>query len=179
MVHYIIRRVLYSVPLLVTISFITFFVITLPPGDYMTSLQNELTQRSGLSIAEAKAITDQMRERYGLDKPFIIQYLRWLGGLLRGDFGYSFKYRKPVFEVIWARLAWTFLIALCCWAFSMIFGLMAGIHSATHQYSLSDNVFTVLSFLGLSIPNFFLALVMMYILVFWMKAPNVGGLFSP
>jgi len=100
-------------------------------------------------MSEAKEIADQMREKYGLDKPFFIQYIRWVAGFLKGDFGYSFKYRKPVFEVIWARLAWTFLIAFCCLAFAMSFGLMVGIYSATHQYRQSDIGFTILSFIGL------------------------------
>ena len=179
MTGYLLRRLLYSIPLLIVISLISFTVITLPPGDYMTFLQTELTQRAHLSVEEAKQIADDMRERYGLDEPFLNQYFSWFVGLFRGDFGYSFNFHKPVFEVIWTRLGWTFLIAITCYFFSLIFGLLPGIYSATHQYSLSDNIFTFFSFLGLSIPNFFLALALMYILVYYAGAKSIGGLFSP
>jgi len=179
MLSYIGRRVLYAVPLLILISFVSFLVISLPPGDFMTTLQNELMNQGGLSREEAQKIADRMREKYGLDKPFVLQYFTWLSGVVRGDFGYSFQYKKPVSEIIWRRLAWTLLIALSCHLLSVIGGVLPGIYSATHQYSLSDNFFTFLAFLGLSIPNFFLALALMYILVFWLGVEHVGGLFSP
>ncbi len=178
MVGYLVKRVLYTIPLLALITFISFVVITLPPGDYMTTMQNRLTQAGGLSVAQAKQVADQMRQLYGLDKPFLVQFAKWFSGIFKGDFGYSFRYRKPVFDVIWSRLGWTIVIALCAMCFSMIGGIIPGIYSATRQYGIGDNILTVFSFLGLSIPNFFLALVAIYLLIFYVGVSSVGGLFS-
>jgi len=178
MVGYLVKRVLYSVPLLLFIMFISFVVITLPPGDYMSAMQNRLTQAGGLSVAEARQVADQLREMYGLDKPFFAQFGKWFCGIFRGDFGYSFRYRKPVFDMIWSRLGWTVLIAVCAMCFSVVGGVIPGIYSATHQYSFGDNVLTIFSFLGLSIPNFFLALATIYFLIFYTGVSSIGGLFS-
>lgn len=178
MVGYLVRRVIYSVPLLLLISLISFTVITLPPGDYMSSYIGTLTSQGNLTQAEAEKIGNQLREKYGLDEPFWKQYGVWMLGLFQGDFGYSFRFRKPVSEVIWERIGWTLVITISCVFFSMIFGLLPGIYSSTHQYSILDNVLTFFAFLGLSIPNFFFALVMIYVLI-QAGATNIGGLFSP
>lgn len=178
MTGYLVKRLLYSVPLLSLIALVSFVVITLPPGDYMSTMQYRLTQAGGLSLTEARQVAERVRERYGLDKPFFVQFGKWFSGIFRGDFGYSFRYRKPVFEVIWSRLGWTFLIAICCMLFSVVGGIIPGIYSATHQYSLIDNVLTVISFVGLSIPNFFLALAVLYVLIFYAGVSSVGGFFS-
>ena len=179
MFSYIIRRFVYSIPLLIVISFVAFLVITLPPGDYINVLQQQLQNQAGLSQAEAKKIANRMRERYGLDRPFALQYFNWVKNMItKGEFGYSFSYKKPVSEVIWVRLGWTLLIAFSCHIFSVIIGVVVGIFSATHQYSILDNIFTFFAFIGLSIPNFFFALVIMYILSFQFGA-HVGGLQSP
>ncbi len=180
MFSYVLRRAIYAVPLLLVISFISFLLITAPPGDYMTTLQTELQNQGGLSKTRALEIANRMREKYGLDDPLPLRYFHWVSGIiLRGDFGYSFNYKRPVSEVIWGRLGWTLLIAFSCHLFSVIGGLIPGIYSATHQYSIGDNIFTFLAFLGLSIPNFFLALILVYVLIFWFGVGNVGGLFSP
>ena len=91
MTGYLVKRVLYSVPLLLLIMFISFVVITLPPGDYMSALQNRLTQAGGLSVVEARQVADQLRKMYGLDKSFFAQFGKWFCGIFRGDFGYSFR----------------------------------------------------------------------------------------
>jgi len=176
---YALRRIVWSLPLLLLVTVVSFTVITLPPGDYMTSVQSELTQRAGLTLDEAQQMAEQLRQTYGLDKPVYVQYLVWLGGMFQGDLGYSFRFNKPVLEVIWVRLGWTFLMAFTAYAFSLVFGLLPGIYSATHQYGPADNILTVLSFLGLSTPSFFLALVLMYVSVFYLGATSVGGLYSP
>lgn len=179
MLSYLIRRVILSIPLLVFVSLITFVVINLPPGDYLTTVRLQLQSQAGMSRAEAMDMAERMRSRYGLDRPFIVQYGQWVSGIvLRGDFGYSFQHNRPVGEVIWTRLAWTLIIAALCHAVSVIVGVVIGIYSATHKYSVGDNVFTVFAFLGLSIPNFFFALVLMYFLAFHVGT-HVGGLFSP
>jgi peptide/nickel transport system permease protein len=179
MAGYLVKRVLYSVLLLFLIVFVSFVVITLPPGDFMTTLQSRLTQQGGLSHAEAMRVADRLRERYGLDKPFFVQFGKWLFGIIsKGDFGYSFRHRKPVSEVIWSRLGWTVLLAVCVMLISVVGGIIAGIYSATHQYSFGDSVLSVISYVSLSIPNFFLALVMIYVLIFHVGVRSIGGFFS-
>jgi len=175
---FIIRRLLYMIPMLLLVSFVSFVIINLPPGDYLTTMRQQLESQAGLTREEALAIAERMAARYGLDRPFIVQYYEWVKGIVtRGDFGYSFHYNRPVHEVLWQRLGWTLLIATTCHAVSVGIGVLVGIFSATHKYSFFDNVFTVLSFLGLSTPNFFLALLIMYYLAFHVKT-HVGGLFS-
>ncbi|SFL98074.1 ABC transporter permease [Halanaerobium salsuginis] len=178
MISYIIRRSLLSIPMLIVVSLIAFFILTLPPGDYMTSYQNQLTSQAGLTTSEAEKMADQMREKYGLDKPFLVQYYNWIKNIVvHGDFGYSFFYSKTVAKVIWGRLGYTLLIAGLCHFISVFVGILIGIFSATHQYSAADYFFTILAFLGVSIPAFFLAIFMMYLFSFKLGL-GVGGLFS-
>ena len=108
MPQYIARRILYSIPLLLVVSFVSFWLIQLPPGDYMTTMQMTMIAQGGIPRDEAARIADQMRIKYGLDKPFFVQYLKWFGGVVTGDFGFSFYYRKPVFDLIWDRVGLTF-----------------------------------------------------------------------
>ena len=177
--NFIIRRLLYAVPMLILVSFLSFVIINLPPGDYLTTMRQQLQSQAGLTPEEAREITERMAARYGLDRPFMVQYWEWVKGIVtRGDFGYSFQHNRPVSEVIWQRLAWTLIIATTCHVISVGIGVVVGIFSATHKYSFLDNFFTVLAFLGVSVPNFFVALVIMYYLAFHVKT-HVGGLFSP
>ncbi|MFW6278757.1 MAG: ABC transporter permease, partial [Bacillota bacterium] len=113
MFSYISRRILYSIPLLLIISFVAFTIITLPPGDYLSIFINQITSQTGISQAEAQEMAAQLEEMYGLDQPFFVQYYEWITGIIfQGDFGFSFNYRKPVSEVIWPRLGMTVVIAL-------------------------------------------------------------------
>jgi len=176
MASYILRRFLYMIPTLIIISMISFAIIQLPPGDYLSSLIAELAS-SGETIENAQVIA--LRERYGLDQPIWVQYWNWISGIvLRGDFGLSFEWGRPVSEMIWERLGLTLLISivtlLCVWAVA----LPIGIYSAVKQYSLGDYFFTFVGFIGLAVPNFLLALLLMY-LSFAMFGQSVGGLFSP
>jgi len=175
---YVARRVLVGTFTVFLISLISFVVITLPPGDFGSALEQQLIRIGGMSREEAAEMAQQLREKYGLDKPAIIQYGTWLVGILKGDFGYSLRYRRPVGEVIWARLGWTIVISIGALLFSLIFGIIPGIYAATHQYSTGDYIMSLLSFWGLSIPNFFFALVMIYVLIFHAGARSIGGLFS-
>jgi len=178
LISYIIRRSLLAIPMLLLVSLIAFFILTLPPGDYMTSYQNQLTSQAGLTTAEAEEMANEMRQKYGLDKPFLVQYYNWIKNIVtKGDFGYSFFYSKSVSAVIWSRMGYTLLIAGLCHFISVFAGVFIGIFSATHKYSFADYTFTVLAFLGVSIPAFFLALFMMYIFSFELGM-GVGGLFS-
>lgn len=175
--RYVLRRVIMSIPVLFVISVIVFVVIQLPPGDYMTTIQIQLQSLGGLTEAEAARVADELRRAYGLDKPLYVQYFVWIKNILtRGDFGFSFQYRKPVSEVIWERLGWTILIASLCHLVSTLVGIVIGIFSATRQYSIGDYVATFFAFVGLSTPSFFLALVAMYIMA--SRGIQPGGLFS-
>jgi peptide/nickel transport system permease protein len=177
MKNYIVRRILLSIPVLILISIIVFIVIQLPPGDYMSALKGQMQSLGGLTEEEAERIAEQLRKIYGLDKPLILQYFIWVKNIiLRGDFGYSFQYRRPVKDVIWERLGWTILIATLCHLVSTVIGIVIGIYSATHQYGIGDTIGTIFAFIGLSVPSFFLALVIMYFLA--IKGIEPGGLFS-
>ena len=178
MIQYILRRLIYVIPMLLIVSFVSFIVITLPPGDYMTTFQNRLINQSGMSRDQARQLANRMRSRYGLDEPYMVQYFNWVKNIIiSGEFGYSFQYNRPVSEVIWGKLGYTFLIAMSSHILSVLIGVIVGIYSATHQYSLGDNIATIFAFIGLSIPNFFFAIVIMYILSFQLDM-HVGGLFS-
>ncbi len=175
MIEYIIRRVLIMFPTLFVISVIVFTVIQLPPGDFLTTYAINLEQ-SGEPVA--MEVLDALRERYGLDKPMVVQYFKWIGGiLLRGDFGQSFGHWRPVKDLIWERLGLTASIALITIVITWMIAVPIGIYSATHQYKFSDYAFTFVGYIGLSIPAFMLALLLMN--AAHMKfGLDVGGLFS-
>lgn len=175
---YIARRLLAGVLTVFLISLISFVVITLPPGDFGSALEQQLIRIGGMSREEASQVAQQLRVRYGLDKPMLVQYGSWLLGILRGDFGYSLRYRRPVVEVIWPRLGWTVVISISALLFSLLIGVIPGIYSATHQYSAGDYIMSVFCFWGLSVPNFFFALAMIYLLIFHFGVRSIGGLFS-
>lgn len=177
MLSYIIRRILYMIPMFFLISIICFVVIQLPSGDYLTNYIHNLEAQGTVVSKEAVQI---LRERYGLSDPFYIQYLKWIGNIvIHGDFGESFIYRRPVSQIIGERLPWTVGITFGTLVLTWMVGLPLGIYSATHQYSVGDNILTVIGFLGLSIPNFFLALFLMFASIFVFNVGDVGGLFSP
>jgi len=168
---YIIQRLLIMVPTLLAISVIVFVIIQLPEGDYLTSYIAEL-ESQGESVEEAKI--NFLRRQYGLDLPPHEQYLVWLGGMLRGDFGYSFEYSLPVADVVGDRLWLTFLISFTTILFIWVVSFPIGVYSATHQYSWGDHGLTFLGFLGLATPNFLLALVLLYFANVWFGT-SIGG----
>ena len=173
---YILRRLLYMIPTLIIISMISFVIIQLPPGDYLTSLIAQLAS-SGESMEQAQVAA--LRERYGLEQPIWVQYWKWISNIVfRGDFGMSFEWNRPVSDMIWERLGLTFLISFVTLLFVWAVALPIGIYSAVRQYSLGDYVFTFLGFVGLAVPNFLLALLLMYF-SFAVFGQSVGGLFSP
>ena len=175
MLGYLVRRILLIIPTLILTSILIFFLVQLPPGDFLTYKIMELRESGDASaIAEVAAL----REIYGLDKPFLVQYFRWLTGFLNGNFGYSFEWEKPVAEVIGNRLTLTMIISISTIIFTWITALPIGIYSATHQYSPGDYVFTFLGFVGMATPGFLLALLLLF-LSFSTLGQSVGGLFSP
>jgi len=175
MTSYVIRRIILGVPTLAAISVISFFIIQLPEGDFLdrkiAQLEQEFGDRSSLERVEA------LRVRYGLDRPLWNRYINWVAGFARGDFGESFEYEREVKEVIWERLGFTVLISLGSLVLTYMVAIPLGIYSATHQHKWSDNLLTMVSFIGMSIPGFLLALGLM---VFAFEAFGVPlcGLFS-
>ena len=160
MLTYVIRRVLIMIPTMLAISVLTFIIIQLPPGDYLTTYIAELqAQGEGANLDKIEFL----RAEYGLDKPLIEQYGVWLLGMLQGDMGYSFEYTLPVNEVVEDRLLLTFIVSFSTIIFTWIVSFPIGVYSATHQYSISDHGLTFLGFLGLATPNFLLALVLLYV----------------
>jgi peptide/nickel transport system permease protein len=173
---YILKRVLMMIPTLIVISMISFAIIQLPPGDYLTSYVAGLRQM-GDEVDEAEL--SMLRERYGLGQPVYVQYYKWVSGiLLRGDWGQSMEWRKPVKDLIWERLALTMFLSLVSILVSWFIAIPIGIFSATHQYSVPDYLFSGLSFVGAGLPGFMIALVVMWIAMRQFGF-NVGGLFSP
>jgi peptide/nickel transport system permease protein len=175
MIRYTIHRLLIMIPTLLVISFVTFVIIQLPPGDYVTTYLTQLAA-SGTSFSQQEA--DSLRAQYGLDQPMYVQYLKWIGRVVRGDFGMSMDWQRPVADVIGDRLLLTVVVSLAAVAFTWALALPIGIYSAVRQYSVGDYLLTVLGFLGLAVPAFLLALVLMY-LGFVLFNANIGGLFSP
>lgn len=176
MLGYIVKRLFLMIPTMFGISIISFFIIQLPPGDYLTSVLASMSD-GGQVIDEAEIA--RMRRIYGLDDPMIVQYWKWISGiLLRGDFGYSFEWGRPVSELIWDRMGATLGVSVAALIFVWAVSLPIGIYSAVRRHSFGDHFFTFLGFLGLAIPNFILALTLMYI-SFEYFGQSVGGLFSP
>lgn len=176
MKSYILQRLIYMVFLLIMVSIVTFIIIQLPPGDYVTTLINRIEQQSGETLNDDQL--EALREQYGMDLPMYQRYLKWMGGILQGDFGYSFDWQQPVRDLIMERLALTFTISLFSIFVAYGIAIPIGIYSATHQYSKGDYFFTTLGFIGLSIPNFMLALIMLFV-AFRYFGLNLTGLFSP
>lgn len=161
MASYIVRRLLYIIPLLVLASMVCFLIITLPPGDYLTSYIMQL-ESSGTMVSEREV--QALRELYGLDDPIYVQYWKWVQRLARGNLGYSWMFGRPVRELIVERLPMTLLISFGAVLVTYGFAIPVGIYSAVRQYSFGDHLFTLLGFIGVSIPNFLLALIFIVIL---------------
>jgi peptide/nickel transport system permease protein len=172
----VLRRLLYMVPTMFAISVVTFLIIQLPPGDFLSTYLAELSSRGdAVDTRQVEAI----RARYGLDQPVWVQYWRWISGIvLHGDFGESFQLRRPVDELIWGRLGLTIALAVTTLLVSWVIAFPIGVYSAVRQHSFGDYAFTFLGFLGLATPNFLLALVFVWI-SFRYFGQSVGGLFSP
>ena len=175
MFTYVIRRILIMIPTLIAISAITFIIIQLPPGDYLSTYIAEL-QSQGENVDQAKI--EALRAQYGLDRPMIEQYLVWVLGLLQGDFGFSFEYQLPVTDVVGDRLFLTLVLNFTTIIFIWVVSFPIGIYSATHQYSWGDYGLTFVGFIGLATPNFLLALVLLYLANVWFGT-SIGGLMDP
>ncbi|HQE24486.1 MAG TPA: ABC transporter permease [Candidatus Atribacteria bacterium] len=175
MLSYILKRVLYIIPTLLLISIVSFIIIQLPPGDFLTSYIAQLSQ-TGEMVDEATIAA--LRHRYGLDQPYYIQYFKWMWNMLHGDFGQSFEWNRPVNQLIWERLGLTVAVSLFTMVLTWVIAFPIGIYSATHQYSIGDYTVTFLGYIGLATPSFMIALILMWV-AYSVFGASVGGLFSP
>jgi peptide/nickel transport system permease protein len=175
MVSYIIRRFFAGLLTIWAASVLSFLIIQLPPGDYVTSYIAQL-QSTGSVVSAGEA--EALRIQYGLDQPIYMQYFRWVGLMMRGNFGMAMEYNRPVLEVIGDRLTLTMVVSLAAVVFIWAVALPIGIYSAVKQYSMGDYFFTFLSFIGIAIPNFMLALIVMYVSFKYFGVTSIGGLFS-
>jgi peptide/nickel transport system permease protein len=173
--RYIGRRLLATIPFMLLVSLTVFVLIQLPPGDFVTSYAAKL---SAAGETVDTATLDNMRVRFGLDQPLLVQYLKWIWAILHSDFGYSFEWQAPVSELIGERIGLTLVLSLATLLFTWAVALPIGIYSAVRRYSLGDYAFTLLGFIGLAVPNFLLGLILMYIAVVYF-GQDVSGLFSP
>src|SRR5215470_10337628 len=184
MLRYTLHRLLIMIPTLLVISFITFMIIKLPPGDF---LSNQIAELKSQGDSAALERVDFLRAQYGLDKPFIEQYAVWVGlwpaegkfnGLLQGDFGWSFEYDLPVKEVVGDRLFLSFILNFSVILFTWAVSFPIGVYAATRQYSWGDHGLTLLGYIGLATPNFLFALVLMYFANVQFGL-TVGGIMAP
>jgi len=174
MLIYLTRRLGLALVTCAAISVLTFVIIRLPPGDFVDAYIANLASSGSVVTAEQ---AQSMRHEYGLDRPAVVQYALWMQRVLRGDFGISMMWRRPVTEVIGDRLWLTMVVSFAALFLTWFIALPIGIYSAVRQYSIGDYVATMLGFIGLAIPNFLLALILMYA-GFRYFGLSVGGLFS-
>ena len=178
MATYILRRVISAVPTLVLISVLVFLVIEITPGTYVDILVAQQIRDTGSPVLTAGQI-QLLEKQYGVGQPIYVRWWKWFSRFVQGDMGRSYAYgHRPVAKLIGERIALTMLISFCSLAFSYLVALPIGIYSAVRQYTFGDHFFTLVSFLGLSVPNFLLALLFI-IIGFFVFGQIPGGLFSP
>jgi len=174
MLTYILQRLGLALVTTAAISVVSFVIIQLPPGDFVDAyIANLSSSGSMVSLEEAQAL----RLLYGLDQPIWVQYWKWIVRVVQGDFGMSMEWGRPVTEVIGDRLWLTIVVSLAAIFLTWGIALPIGIYSAVRQYSIADHAFTLVGFIGLAVPNFLLALIIMYF-GFVLFDLNIGGLFS-
>jgi peptide/nickel transport system permease protein len=175
MLSYLLRRVVMAVFTVVAISMLSFAIIQLPPGDFVDTYIAQL-EASGSLIRQEEA--DALRQQYGLDQPIYVKYLKWMTQISHGNFGWSMDWRRPVTDVIGDRLALTMVVSIGALLLTWGLALPIGVYSAVRQYSLGDYVATFIGLIGLAVPGFLIALLVLYF-GFTMFNANIGGLFSP
>lgn len=175
MLRFILQRLILLPVLLFLFSVVVFILIQAPPGDFLDSYIATLAS-SGSSVDEAQIVA--LKQQFGLDQPIHVQYLRWMENILRGDLGLSLEYQRPNNELIGERLVLTIILALFAFVFTWVVAIPAGILCATHPHSVVDYIFSILNYIGVAIPNFMLALVLMWF-AYSSLGISVTGLFSP
>lgn len=176
MAKFIIKKVCIMALTVALISLAVFYIITLPPGDFLTNYIGRMTA-AGEQVDPA--MIQNLREHYGLDQPFLVQYWRWFSNIIfHGDFGYSFTQSMPVTTIIKAYIVPTMALSLVTMLFTYLISIPVGIYSAVHQYTVGDYAFTAVCFLGQAVPNFLMAILLMF-LSFKLTGDTMLGLFSP
>jgi len=173
--YYFIRRLIYMLVTLWVVSVASFIIIQLPPGDYLATVKLRY-EMSGTQISKAEL--ESLKRQYGLDLPVYLQYFKWIGNMLRGDLGRSFAWNRPVIELLAERLPLTVMVSILTLVFTYIVAIPVGIYSAVRQYSIGDYTFTILGYAGLSVPNFLLAMILMFLFLKYFGI-STSGLFSP
>ena len=182
MLTFILRRALLSLLTIWVLSVMSFFIIQLPPGDYVDTYIIELmtgAYEPGSLGGATEALEKTLRAQYGLDKPMYVQYLKWAWRVVQGDFGQSLEYQRPVSDVIFERLVMTVILAGTTALFAWGISIPIGIYSAVRQHSIEDYAITFIGFLGLAVPDFLLALWLLWITFVYFPDLGIGGLFSP
>lgn len=174
MLKYVVKRLLTLIPMLVVLSFVVFVIIQLPPGDYLTTYINNLRSQ-GTEVTER--MIRELEDRYNVGGSFWEQYWGWFTNLLQGDLGYSFKWNRSVNSLLEGRLGYTFGLSLSSVLIIWVIAFPMGFYSATHRYSPLDYSFTAMSFFGMSVPEFFLALCLLFV-NFLITREYAGGLYS-
>lgn len=174
MLNYIIRRLAYALIMIVLVSFVSFLLIQLPPGDF---LDQKLAQLRARGDRSAEGQIETYRRRYNLDKPFLWQYGNWAINFLKGDFGESFEFERPVREMLGERLTMTIILGVATLIVVWALAIPLGVFSAVRQYSLGDQIITTVSFIGLGMPGFLLALLILYYAITVLNI-EATGLFS-
>lgn len=176
MLRFLVFRILGAIPILILLSIVTFLIIQAPPGDYGDYIRTMAINRTGATAEQAQAMAEAYRAANGLNDPLLVQYFRWITGILtRFDFGQSLFYNKPVGDVVMERLPRTILLALTCHLLASFIGISLGILAATRQYSWVDTVLGFISFMGMTIPRFLLAIIILYVLVFRLGVNEIGS----
>ncbi len=157
--NFVLKRLGLAGITLLLITFVVYFIVQLPPGDYVDTLVANM-------VAEGERVTEEdvarLKEAYGVDRPFIVQYGTWLGGILTGKWGTSFYYNQDILVKIGETLGMTLLLSLCTLLFSYLISIPIAVFSAKHQYAWGDYLFTFIGFIGMAIPHFLFAILLMY-----------------
>ncbi len=179
MLRFLVTRILQSIPVLMVMSIITFAIIQAPPGDYGDFIRGNMIVQGGATPEAATAAANAYRAANGLNDPMVLQYGRWIWGIVaHGDFGMSYAYNKPVLDVVMQRLPATIAIALTCHLLASLLGISFGILAAVKQYTWVDTVLSFISFLGMTIPRFLLALIILYVLAYKLNVQEIGSFYS-
>ena len=179
MLRFLVTRILQSIPVLMVMSIITFAIIQAPPGDYGDFIRANMIVQGGATSDAATAAANAYREANGLNDPMVLQYGRWSWGIMaHGDFGQSYAYNKPALDVVMQRLPATTAIALTCHLLASLLEISFGVLAAVKQYTWVDTVLSLISFLGMTIPRFLLALIILYVLAYKLNVQEIGSFYS-
>ncbi len=179
MLRFLMIRILQAIPVLLVMSVITFAIIQAPPGDYGDFIRTNMIVQGNATQEAADRAAEAYREAHGLNDPMPVQYVNWIWGIVaHGDFGQSYAYNKPVLDILLQRLPPTLAIALTCHLLASLLGISFGILAAVKQYSWVDTVLSFVSFLGMTVPRFLMALIILYILAYKLDVQEIGSFFS-